>query len=535
MASKTKLTIEVGSEFIKICESEVVKKKVVLVKHAISVQTPNGAVEDGLIRDINAVAETVRNAMMEEQITNDSITFVLASSRVAAKEVVLPLVKKDKIQSLINSNATDYFPVNMSDYVLSYTLLESKDTKDEKKLRVLVYAAPEAMVQSYYNLGKVLGKKVNAVDYSGNSTLQVIKIQTDAKPNLVIQMGMDTTILSVMNNNVLQLQRTIPYGESTLLNEVMNSKNVKARVALELLSTAKIVKDNVDADEITGSLKHLVNNINRVIEYYSSRNQDAPLQKIVIIGDGADIMGIDTLFANETSLPAERVTVLKNVESYNRIKLPETSLRQYMTNIGATLSPVNFVAYSAAESQAGASSASAAGDGKLIVAGLGLVVVAAVLTAIPLVKNITLKAEEKNVNTEIAQYEEIEGIKNDMTIAEEKAGALKSYYKLTENGSEWTVPLLDELEKSMPSAVRISNMLVNDGVVTINGTATDKAQVAQLKVALEKCKNIDGDIVSNIAEDSENGVSYTLKFSILKDSQIKEDAEETETTTEEAK
>lgn len=535
MASKTKLTIEVGSEFIKICESEIVKKKVVLVKHAISVQTPNGAVEDGLIRDINAVAESIRNAMMEEQINNDSITFVLASSRVAAKEVVLPLVKKDKIQSLINSNATDYFPVNISDYVLSYTLLESKDTKDEKKLRVLVYAAPEAMVQSYYNLGKVLGKKVTAVDYSGNSTLQVIKIQTDAKPNLVIQMGMDTTILSVMNNNVLQLQRTIPYGESALLNEVMNSKNVKARVALELLSTAKLVKDNVDADEITASLKHLVNNINRVIEYYSSRNQDAPLQKIVIIGDGADIMGIDTLFANETSLPAERVTILKNVESYNRIKLPETGLRQYMTNIGATISPVNFVPYSAEDvSVASKGAASAAADGKLIAAGLGLIVVAAVLTAIPLVKNISLKSEEKKVNDEIAQYEEIEAIKNDMNIAEEKAGALKSYYKLTENSSEWAVPLLDELEKSMPSAVRISNMNINDGLVVINGTATDKSQVAQMKVALDKCKNIDGNIVTTVAEDPENGVSYTIQFNILKDSQIKEETEEAETTVEEA-
>ena len=212
MASKTKLTIEVGSEFIKICDSEVIKKKVISVHHAISVQTPNGAVEDGLIRDINAVADTIKTALNDEMIVSDRVTFVLASSRVAAKEVVLPLIKKDKIQGLINQNASDYFPVNISDYVLSYTLLEQKVTKTEKKLRVLVYAAPEAMVEGYYNLAKLLDKKVETVDYSGNSTLQVIKLQTDAKPNLVVQMGMDTTILSVMNNNVLQLQRTISYG-----------------------------------------------------------------------------------------------------------------------------------------------------------------------------------------------------------------------------------------------------------------------------------------------------------------------------------
>lgn len=531
MASKTKLTIEVGNEFIKICDSEITKKKTVSIRHAMSIQTPAGSVEDGMVRDINAVAEAIRGAMREEQITNDSVTFVLASSRVAAKEVVLPLVKKDKIQSLINANASDYFPVNISDYVLSYTLLETKSTKDEKKLRVLVYAAPEATVESYYNLGKVLSMKVNAVDYAGNSTLQVIKMQTDDKPNLVIQIGMDTTILSVMNNNVLQLQRTIPHGESALLNEVMNSKNVKAKVAIELLASARLVKDTIDADEITGSLKHLVNNVNRVIEYYSGRNTDAPLQKIVIIGDGADVLGIDALFANETSLPAERITLLRNVESYNRIKLPESALRQYMTNIGATIAPVHFMPTTLANTNAKEGASSGGADNtKFMLVGVVLVAGAIILTAIPVVKNMSLKSKQTDLENEMAKYVEVEDVKNDLDISAEKLGALNSYYKLTENDSEWSLELLKELEKDMPSAVRISTMNINDGNVTITGTALDKAMVAQFKVAIEKCKNVDGPVVTTITEDAENGVAYTMSFSIYKDSNLPEE----ETSVEEA-
>lgn len=531
MASKTKLTIEVGSEFIKICDSEVIKKKVISVHHAISVQTPNGAVEDGLIRDINAVADTIRTALNDEMIVSDRVTFVLASSRVAAKEVVLPLVKKDKIQGLINANASDYFPVNISDYVLSYTLLEQKVTKNEKKLRVLVYAAPEAMVESYYNLAKVLDKKVEAVDYSGNSTLQVIKLQTDAKPNLVVQMGMDTTILSVMNNNVLQLQRTISYGESALLNEVMTTKNVKARVALELLSSARLVKDTIDADEITGSLKHLVNNINRVIEYYSGRNPDAPLQKIIIIGDGADVLGIDTLFANETNLPAERLTLLKNVQSYNRIKVPDTALRQYMTNIGATIEPINFAPQATNAIVKEKAGASAAANGKYMGAGLVLVALAVVLTGVPLVKNMMLKSDEKKINEEIAKYQTIEDIKNTMSIAEEKYGAINSYFKLTENNSEWVPDLLDVLEKSLPSDMRLSKIDITNGNVDIMGSCITKAQIAQLKTTLDECENIPSDALSyQVVEDSEQGVVFKMSFTILKEAQTVEE----ETSVEEA-
>lgn len=515
MASKTKLTIEVGSEFIKIVDAEIAKKKTVTVHHALSVQTPAGAVEDGMIKDLNAVADTIRTTMTEEAMRNDAVTFVLSSSRVATKEVILPLIKKEKIQDMVNANATDYFPVNINDYVLSYTLLETKNTKDDKKMRVLVYAAPEAMVESYYNLAKVLGMKVTAVDYSGNSTLQLIKLQTDAKPNLVVQIGMDTSIVSVMNNNVLQLQRTVPYGESALLNAVMNTKNVKSRVALELLSSARLVKDSLDADEITGSLKHLVNNINRVIEYYAGRNQEAPLQKIVVIGDGADVLGLDGLIANETSLPCERLTMLKNVNSYNRIKVPDTILRQYMTNIGAVLEPIHLTPRTMAGPVKEKSSAD---SGKYMIACVAMVAVAAILSGIPFAQNLKLKSERSELNDKINEVSDIKTIINDYYVAENKYTDLKTYYLSTANSTEYGYDLLKYLEKKMPTDMYLSAFSIDGGVFTLAGTCNTKSQVAQLQQSLEDNENmLDVSTTSVTVDDEKQIVTFTMDGVVISD------------------
>lgn len=527
MASKTKLTIEVGNEFIKIVDADIAKKKTVTVHHAMSVQTPDGAVEDGMIRDLNAVADTIKTAMAEEGMNNDSLTFVLSSSRVATKEVILPLIKKDKIQDMVNANATDYFPVNINDYVLSYTLLETKNTKDEKKMRVLVYAAPEAMVESYYNLAKVLGMKINAVDYSGNSTLQLIKLQTDAKPNLVVQIGMDTSIVSVMNNNVLQLQRTVPYGESALLNAVMNTKNVKSRVALELLSSARLVKESLDADEITGSLKHLINNINRVIEYYAGRNQEAPLQKIVVIGDGADVLGLDNLIANETSLPCERLTMLKNVNSYNRIKVPDTVLRQYMTNIGAVLEPIRLTPRVMAGP---VKTKSSADSGKYMIACVAMVAVAAILTAIPLVQNLKLKSDRTDLNNKIDEVSDIKGILNDYYAAENKYTDLKTYYISTANSSEYGYDLLKYLEKKMPTDMFLSAFTMESGTFTLAGTCNTKSQVAQLQQSLEDNENILSVSTTSVTVDDEKQiVTFTMSGTAVCDILKAEATDGTET------
>lgn len=518
MASKT-LTIEIGNEFIKVCEMQK-QKNTVMVHHAISVQTPADSVEDGFVKDINQVSEAIKKAMMEEQIIASEVTFVLNSSRVATKEVILPLVKKEKIQELVNMNATEYFPVNIDDYVLSYTILEEKKSKEEQKSRILVFAAPEPMVQSYFDLAKVLGMKIKAVDYAGNSTLQLIKTQIDAKPTLVVQLGMDTTIASVMCNNVLQLQRTIPYGESLLLNYVMETRNVKAKVALELLSSAQIVKNTLDEDEATASLKYLISNVNRVIEYYSSRNQEQPLQKIVIIGEGADVLGMDVLFANETSLPAERLTVLKNVESYNRIKVSTSLLKQYMANVGASLNPIHL------QPKTGEMVKETSNKQDNIVLPLVVmlvgVVVAVGLAAYPLIKNASLEKEKEDLETRIEELLPVEQIYAENTVAQNKLTEVDGFFTTTKNDAEWTLELIEFLEKELPANSVIKSLSVNSGnvAISVNITDTHNNNIAGLITTLEENPHISNVVFpgyTRSGDDARGTYTFSLTFNMVND------------------
>lgn len=516
MASRT-LTIEVGNEFIKICEMQQSKGNV-MVHHAISVQTPPDAVEDGFIRDVSKAAEAIRTAMTEDQIVANEVTFILNSSRVASKEVILPLVKRDKIQELVNLNASEYFPVNIDDYVLSYTVLEEKKTKEEQKSRILVFAAPELMVQSYFDLAGILGMKVKAVDYAGNSTLQLIKIQIDEKPTLVVQLGMDTTIVSVMSNNILQLQRTIPYGESLLLNSVMESRNVKAKVALELLASAQIVKDTLDRDETTGSLKYLISNVNRVIEYYSGRNQEAPLQKIVIIGEGADVLGMDVLFANETSLPTERLTVLKRVESYNRIKVSTSLLKQYMANIGASLDPIHLEPKARQAAQGQSSKGVGVSTAIYAVVAVALVAVAAVVAVIPMSKYKSQKNKKEDIQKEITELEPVEKIYSVYNETLARAQDMLTFYISTIDNTDWSVEMMEYLEEIMPSDSMFSSMEVNQGAVYVEGIIMKEYEIAGFIQSLEEEEHISNIITSGYEWDYDaNYIKFDLNFDITGD------------------
>lgn len=531
MASKT-LTIEVGNEFIKITEIQRNKNKV-MVHNAISVQTPSDTVEDGFVKDITVVAETIRNTLFAEKIIAKEVTFVLNSSRVATKEVFLPIVKKDKVQDFINTNASDYFPVNIDDYVLSYTILEERKTKEEQKSRALVFAAPSTIVESYYNLANALGMKVKAVDYAGNSTLQLIKIQIDEKPTLVVQIGMDTTIVSIMSNNVLQLQRTIPYGESLLLNAVIESKKVSSNVALELLSTAQMVKESIDKDEVTGSLKYLISNVNRVIEYYSGRNTEAPLQKIVIIGDGADVLGMDTLFINETSLPTERLTLLKNVESYNRIKVSTSKLKQYMANIGAALDPIHLqpktTRVNAKETNVPVNMTPYIG------AMIAMFAAAVVIAVIPIVKYEKNKSDRDDVQKKIERISDINAVAAKFYKSADEYKDINTFYLSTANNEEWVVDFFNTLEQVMPTDMTIATMSTAEGVANFSGVCGSKAEVASLQNALRNVKNIVAVSTSSVSESEEHVVSFTMEAKFVTDSGLEALTKGQQSTTEGAK
>ena len=520
MASKT-LTIEIGNEFIKICESER-RRDQIIVHTAVSVQTPEESVEDGFIRNNMLVSTAIRQAMTQEQITAKEVVFVLSSSRIASKEVILPGGKKVKIQELIDTNASEYFPINVEEYVFSYTVLEEIKTKEEQKTRVLVYAAPDMMVQSYYELAATLGMKVKAVDYSGNSTLQLIKIQIDKKPTLVVQLGMDTTIASVMVDDVLRLQRTIPYGESLLLQSVVESRKVSTKVALELLSQAQIVKESLDADETTGSLKYLINNVNRVIEYYSSRNTDTPIEKIVIIGEGADVMGMDILFSNETGLPAERLTMLKNVEPYNRMKISNSVLRNYMANFGASLDPIHLEPKSA-KMVKNTDSSNDSGVPYFLLAGI-FAIAAVGLFVYPNLKNKELNNKLDDIKAEISNkegihkvYEENEKSKTDLLDAE-------LFDSATHSNAEYTYDLLKYFEKIVPKDMQVQSFNVTNNQVSVTVEYTDRLQLIGFVEGLEEGDSITYDeLEDKLVED---GIIEKDSDEKSDDKQTKKDSDE---------
>ena len=111
MASNNKvLTIDITNESITIVEVTPSNKKQSTIHNAIIFETPEDAYEDGVIRDKERIAEAIKSQLSANGITNKNAIFVLTSTKIVNREVLVPFVKENKIKGIINANSSEYFP-----------------------------------------------------------------------------------------------------------------------------------------------------------------------------------------------------------------------------------------------------------------------------------------------------------------------------------------------------------------------------------------------------------------------------------------
>ena len=499
MAKSNKvLSIDITNESITIIEISASQKKQTNIHKVLMFETPEDSFEDGVIRDQDKIAGEIRAQLNAAGVTNKNAIFVMSSTKIVNREVEIPLVKENKIGGIINANASEYFPVNVEDYVISHSLLESiTDAEGNKKMRVMAVAAPQTMVKSYYDLGAAAGLKVEALDYIGNAMLQLIKTQTtEQSTTMVIQLGSESTVLNIVQGDKLLLQRTVPYGTNPVVNVVMEEKGVDATTAMALLQNDRIITVDFDDNEATGAFRYLINNIGRVMDYYASKNPDAPIDDVFLTGDGALIKGIDGLFKIQLNVSTRVMDSLYNIKFDPSIDMKVYSPVYLIAPIGAAMDPMGFN-----PSAKGGKASAGSGISTIPFVVFVILAIAAVAALWFMEHKKVTDAEDEtdDLNRQITAASEINQIIAEHDAAERKAIDVLTMSAMTRHNNEQALEFINNLEEALPVNCVISSFTSSDGGISIPGMASSYDDITEFIMNLKKIECIDDVFVSSIA------------------------------------
>lgn len=534
MAVTKVLSIEVTDVVTRVIEVDYGKKDPVVHK-AVIFPTPEKTVSDGVIEGVETYAKEFQRQI--HGFGTKNAVFALASNKVMSREVSIPDMKDDQIADFIQNQKSEYFPMDTSGHTIVHRVL-GRD-RDQKQIKVIVYAVPQKLVANYQSFASLAGLNIVSIDYNGNAIYQWLQNDSHRQMDMYLQINERSTLFTVLENRMYALQRNINFGAYMLSDRLIQSGYFDGEMtdhaltradALKKLSEEEFVFPSFSAiklsepdseaaerlhsakEMVTEGLRQLLGNLSRVLEYYHSRNQNAELNTIFVGGCGARIKGLKAFLENEFS-GVEIVTLdhLPDVKISSAVSKSGINTSELTACIGAADKTLTFVTVSK-EAKAN----------KMIF--LGVIIAIAGLAGAIVLAFIGKGKYNQQVNKRdrldvlIAELEAsgIEEKEAEYNAARAAANSIIEFHDSTYRNNEQWNDVLRQIEANTVGSMSVSSLKSDKSGVSTNISVLSKEEAAKLLLQYQKIPYFESSRVSAINEDVSDMTGQTIvKFTLI--------------------
>lgn len=550
MAKKV-ISIETGIQWTKVALVDY-RKKNPPVHEAFAFRTPEHAVEDGYIRDKDSLARALKEELVRRQIVEKDVVFTLSSSKVVTREVMIPYVKDNKIKGIIDAQSRDYFPMDISGYTISYSKMDVVEDDGKKQLKLLLVAIPDNLLGNYVSFAQLAGLKVETFDYIGNGCIQLM-CDSFVDNAMIIQLEEQATVISILENKKLAFQRVTPYGYGATISTVVDHPILgidDEERAFDFLLEHNVIfnkpsmPDNGDpaqqaidqaqADEayedLAESLRYHLRIANTALDYYQNQVKQEFVGNVYLVGDGSRFAGIHKLFAQELPLPLQKIDFAKIIDlrnqngvndkkkagkkehqDYTDPVLEESSnTRQpraatpvgFLSVIGAAVHPLDA---KPKEMQAADSKKNDLHTAYVLLAGSLLLSLLLILGSS--VRQLIAHSEHRHLTDQLESLAYVQQTYDESSRVQQEEQVYVTIDDATRTKNEYLLPLIEQLEAELPSAIKVTSMQTDDNLITLNMTADRKITVGQMLLNFQNVTLLTDPSIPSMSEqtDEESG------------------------------
>lgn len=358
-----------------------------------------------------------------------------------------------------------------------------------------------------------------------------------------IQINQSATLVNIISDNKLLLQRVVPYGINVFTEVLLQEPVFQVQTeeeAYTLLKRNRVILHNLNSEnsennpsldkriEVTDNASYLIGNIGRVIEYYNSKYKDRPIQEIICMGKGCAVAGIHELLSNELGIQTHTPEELAGVRFNRKVNI-NAYILQYINCFGAVFDSVHFVSNAVRQKEEKKGSMTGA---VLIFAGCLLISI--LVGGFSVMRLLQEKETNRMWTNRVQAMEPVES--EFAALLEEVVNRkmLDVFDLYCDNKNNHFHALLKSMEAQCPKSFKIQSITSDEEKVTINAISTDKLlSLSALQIQLEKIDGISSVKIDSITETNEaltkkKQYSYTITFAYNKVVDANEKASEIE-------
>ena len=268
-----------------------------------SVETPAGSIKDGVVIDVEAVSQAIRQALREGHFNSSSAHIAVSGGTVVVRVVKVPSMAEATLRKSIKYEAGRYVPSSSEE---SYIEFEIVGKTEDGQMEVLLVAAPKEIVQARMAACQGAGLEIESVDVEPFAAYRSLveadpELDLHAQTFALIDVGAANTRMSVIQNGVFTMTRSIPHGAQMLTEALkgyfkLSDEDAEAGKAqldiAELIEEAK-PRENPPLRVIQPHVDDLVREIRRSLNYFQSQlsegHQNKSVETLLLTGGGAKL------------------------------------------------------------------------------------------------------------------------------------------------------------------------------------------------------------------------------------------------------
>ena len=320
---KTRIGLDVGSTAVR--AAELAEGSPPTVVRAAQVPLPAGAVENGEVREVEAVSESLRELWTRGGFKSRKVWMGVGNQRVVVREIALPTMPEKELRQSLGFQVQEFIPMPVDEAVLDYHLIEEIEVDGRQMLRLLLVAAQKAMVDTLVTsatnaklepmgLDLVPFAMVRAVGATG-AGMELERTGGEA----VVDVGAHVTNIVVHAAGETRFVRILPSGGRDITVAIARGLSVEDEVA-ERLKRGELVEESEATPEQALEVAmqratQFVDEIRSSLEFYTAQTQGARIERLLISGGGSKLEGFIDILRQRIPVTVEPGRVFSKVGS----------------------------------------------------------------------------------------------------------------------------------------------------------------------------------------------------------------------------
>lgn len=276
---------------------------------------PAGAVSDGEVVDVDAVAAVLREMWRQHKLPK-RVRLGVANQRIAMRTIDLPPIEDPvQIASAVRFSAEDHIPMPLAQAVLDHHVLGPVRTAEGARTRVVLVAARREMIARLLDATSRAGLSAQGIDLSAFAMIRALHRAGDTGTVAYVNLG-GVTNLAVATGSTCVFTRVITTGTESIVAELAQRRGLTLEHADGWLVHVGLDRplEEIDGEEaivtearavLADGARRIADEVRNSIDFQSMQEGSEPAERVVLAGPGTAIPGFCAEIGAALGLPHE--------------------------------------------------------------------------------------------------------------------------------------------------------------------------------------------------------------------------------------